>query len=69
MRHCLGVVRAAGSAVAAHLVLLPTALHPWYVVWLIPFLGVLPAPGLWYLTGAVALTYTGYTTDPSHVPA
>lgn len=64
-----GVVRAAGSVVAAHLVLLPTALHPWYVVWLVPFLGMLRAPGLWYLTGAVALSYTGYTAEPSHVPA
>ncbi|MFB3818450.1 MAG: glycosyltransferase 87 family protein [Candidatus Methylomirabilales bacterium] len=64
-----GVARAAGSVIAAHLVLLPTALHPWYVVWLVPFLGMMPAPGLWYLTGAVALSYTGYTAEPSHVPA
>ena len=60
---------ACGTAVGAYLLLLPSSIHPWYVVWLIPFLVVLPEPGWWYLTGAVAISYVAYATDPARVPA
>ncbi len=60
---------ATGIAVGAYLLLLPSSIHPWYVVWLIPFLVVVPEPGWWYLTGAVALSYVAYTADPARVPA
>lgn len=60
---------ATGIAVGAYLLLLPSSIHPWYVVWLIPFLVVLPEPGWWYLSAAVALSYVAYTEDPARVPA
>ena len=44
-----------GFAFAA---LLAPALHPWYVVWLIPCLCFWRPPALVWLTGAVVLAYT-----------
>jgi alpha-1,6-mannosyltransferase len=46
--------------VSAYFVLLPTSLHPWYLVWLVPFLCFYPSPGWLYLSGAVALSYLKY---------
>ncbi len=66
LRQCMA---ASGFAVGAYLLLLPSSIHPWYVVWLIPFLVVLPERGWWYLTGAVAVSYVAYTADPARVPA
>ena len=60
---------ASGIAVGAYLLLLPSSIHPWYIVWLVPFLVVLPEPGWWYLTGAVAISYVAYAADPARVPA
>jgi hypothetical protein len=62
------LMAACGVAVGSYLLLLPSSIHPWYVVWLVPFLVVLPEPGWWYLTGAVALSYVAYTADPARVP-
>jgi hypothetical protein len=59
---------ACGTAVGAYLLLVPSTIHPWYVVWLIPFLVVLPGPGWWYLTASVALSYLAYTGGPVGVP-
>ncbi len=59
---------ACGMAVGAYLLLVPSTIHPWYVVWLIPFLVVLPGPGWWYLTAGVALSYLAYTGGPVRVP-
>lgn len=58
-----------GIAVGAYLLLVPSSIHPWYVVWLIPFLIVLRTPGWWYLTVGVALSYVAYAEDPARVPA
>lgn len=62
------IARAGGWAVAAYLLLVPATMHPWYVVWLIPFLCALPVAGGWYLSGAVVLSYAGYTVEPHQVP-
>jgi hypothetical protein len=62
------LMTASGVAVGSYLLLVPSSIHPWYVVWLIPFLAVLPAPGWWYLTAAVAISYVAYTADPARVP-
>lgn len=59
---------ACGGAVGAFLLLVPSTIHPWYVVWLIPFLVVLPAPGWWYLSVAVVLSYVAYAGGPVVVP-
>jgi hypothetical protein len=55
-----GVFAAGFAAVAAYLVLVPTAVHPWYVLWILPFVAVTPAPGWLWLTGAVSLSYLAY---------
>ena len=59
---------ACGMAVGAYLLLVPSTIHPWYVVWLVPFLAVLSGPGWWYLTAGVALSYVAYTGGPVRVP-
>ncbi|HEU4369515.1 MAG TPA: glycosyltransferase 87 family protein [Methylomirabilota bacterium] len=64
-----GVFAAGFAAVAAYLVLVPTALHAWYVVWMVPFLAVRPAPGWLWFTGAVALSYLDYAWKPALFPA
>ena len=42
-RHdAIGLWRATALAVGAYVLLVPTAMHPWYVLWVVPFL-LLPA--------------------------
>jgi hypothetical protein len=62
------LAQACGAAVGAYLLLVPSTIHPWYVVWLIPFLVVLPGPGWWYLTAGVALSYVAYAGGAVRVP-
>ena len=40
----------------AHLLLSPT-LHPWYLLWVLPFLPFFPSPAWIYLSGASLLAY------------
>lgn len=55
-----GVFAAGFAAVAAWLLLAPTALHAWYVMWMLPFLAVVPSAAWLWLTGAVTLSYLKY---------
>ncbi|HET7853475.1 MAG TPA: glycosyltransferase family 87 protein [Candidatus Methylomirabilis sp.] len=54
--------------VSAYLLLLPTSLHPWYVIWILPFLCVFPTWGWLYLSGAVAFSYMKYLLEPEVLP-
>ncbi|MBI4588378.1 MAG: DUF2029 domain-containing protein [Candidatus Rokubacteria bacterium] len=63
-----GVFRAGMAAVAAYLILVPTAMHPWYAVWILPFLAVRPSSAWLWFTGAVTLSYLGYAYRPVLVP-
>ena len=45
---------------SAYLVLLPTSFHPWYLVWLLPFLCLYPTWGWLYLSGTVSLSSLEY---------
>ncbi len=63
-----GVFRAGMAAVAAYLVLVPTAMHPWYAVWILPFLTVRPSPAWLWFTGAVAFSYLNYPWRPTGSP-
>jgi alpha-1,6-mannosyltransferase len=63
-----GACRAAALSVAAYLLLVPTAMHPWYVVWLIPFLCVWPWPAWVHFSGAVVLSYVSYVVAPAPIP-
>jgi len=49
-------VRATFALLALHLMLAPT-LHPWYVLWVLPFLPLLPNPAWVSLSGLVFLAY------------
>jgi alpha-1,6-mannosyltransferase len=55
-----GIFMAGFAAVAAWLLLVPTALHAWYVMWIVPFLAVVPSVAWVWLTGAVSLSYLKY---------
>ncbi|MBM3276936.1 MAG: hypothetical protein FJY95_02480 [Candidatus Handelsmanbacteria bacterium] len=48
--------RGAFAVLGAYLLLTPT-LHPWYLVWVLPFLALFPSPAWLYLSGAVFLAY------------
>jgi hypothetical protein len=63
-----GVLRAGGAAVAAYLVLIPTALHPWYAVWILPFVALAPSAAWLWFTGAVPLSYLAYVWLPADFP-
>jgi len=51
--------------VAGTITLFTLTLHPWYLLWLVPFLAIQPRPAWLYLSGAVAVSYTFYVTAPS----
>lgn len=54
---------------ALYLVTLPTAFHPWYALWLVPWLCFTPHPaGLW-LTAALPLSYLKYGAAGGVLPA
>ncbi|MGH7534665.1 MAG: glycosyltransferase family 87 protein, partial [Gemmatimonadales bacterium] len=63
-----GVFRAGMAAAAAYLVLVPTAMHAWYAVWILPFLTVQASAAWLWFTGAVALSYLKYAWEPAGFP-
>ncbi len=63
-----GLWRASTLAVGSYLLLVPTAMHPWYVMWVVPFLCVHPSPAWLYFSGAVALSYMSYVVKPAPLP-
>lgn len=63
-----GVFQAAMAAVAAYLVLVPTAMHAWYAVWILPFLAIHRSPAWFWFTGTVPLSYLKYAWDPVGLP-
>jgi hypothetical protein len=63
-----GVFAAGYAAAGAYLVLVPTALHAWYVLWIIPFLAVRPAFSWLWLSGAVTVSYLDYAWRPAAFP-
>lgn len=54
--------------VMTFLLLLPTAVHPWYALWLVPFLAIRPsAAGVW-LIGTLPLSYLKYDAPGELMP-
>lgn len=51
-------------ALAAALLFAPTV-HPWYVIWILPFLCISPNPAWIYFSGAVVLSYAIYWVGPT----
>lgn len=55
-----GIFRVGMGAAAAYLVLVPTAMHAWYALWILPFATVRPSPAWLWWSGAVSLSYLTY---------
>jgi hypothetical protein len=73
IRHTLqedgpGIFRAGLAAIGAYLLLMPTTLHPWYVLWMVPLLAVSLSAGWLWFTGAVAISYLHYAWYPEPFP-
>ena len=64
-----GLPRAGMAAVGAYLALVPTAMHPWYAVWMVPFLCLAPSLAWLYFSGAVSLSYVAFLVAPHPLPA
>ncbi len=64
-----GVWRATALAVSAYVLLVPTAMHPWYVLWIVPFLCLNPSVAALFFTGAVTLSYVQYMVVPETLPS
>ena len=56
-------------ALLAIYILFARTVHAWYLTALIPFLCLVPEPGLLWLTGAVALSYLKYLDPAGRMPA
>jgi alpha-1,6-mannosyltransferase len=63
-----GLTRAGALAVATYLLLVPTSVHPWYALWMVPFLCFRPWPAWLYFSGAVSLSYLSYVVKPAPIP-
>ena len=63
-----GLWRASMLAVGSYLLLVPTAMHPWYVMWVVPFLCVRLSPAWLWFSGAVTLSYIAYVVAPAPLP-
>jgi hypothetical protein len=50
------------------LVTFSQTVHPWYLVWVLPFLAIRPSVPWLYLSGAVVLSYVKYTDDALRMP-
>lgn len=57
-----------GAIALAYLVFLPTAAHPWYALWLVPFMTVRLVPaGLW-IAATLPLSYLKYGAPGDEMP-
>lgn len=54
--------------ISAYLLLVPSSLHPWYVVWLVPCLCFYPSWVWLYFSGVVSLSYLQYLEVPQVLP-
>jgi alpha-1,6-mannosyltransferase len=63
-----GTAEAAALAAGAYLLLVPTSMHPWYVMWIVPFLVLTRSPAWLYFSGAVTLSYLKYVVEPAPFP-
>jgi hypothetical protein len=63
-----GTWEAAALAAGAYLLLVPTSMHPWYVLWLVPFLAVTRSQAWLYFSGAVTLSHLKYVVEPAPFP-
>ena len=63
-----GIVGAGRAAAGAYLALVPTAMHPWYALWILPFVTLAPSAAWVWFSGAVSLSYLAYASQPEAFP-
>jgi alpha-1,6-mannosyltransferase len=63
-----GMTAAGTLAVGSYLLLVPTSMHPWYVLWMVPFLCFPSWPAWLYFSGSVSLSYLSYVVEPAPMP-
>ena len=56
------------ALIGLYLLTLPTAFHPWYALWLVPWLCVRPQPAWLWLVAALPLSYLKYATVDGVMP-
>ncbi len=74
---CLAVARrpgadrfaAARTLALAFVLLLPTAVHPWYALWLVPLAALAPSPAAIWIAGLLPLSYLKYVAPGELMPA
>ena len=60
--------RLAAHVALAFVLLVPTAMHPWYALWLVALITISPHPaGIW-VVGLLPLSYIKYGTVGEHMP-
>ena len=64
-----GLWRATAPTVGAYVLLVPTAMHPSYVLWAVTFLCFRPSTAVLFFSGAVTLFYTQYLVEPQTLPS
>jgi hypothetical protein len=68
-RDAAGLWRATAPTVGAYVLLVPTAMHPSYVLWAVTFLCFRPSTAVLFFSGAVTLFYTQYLVEPQTLPS
>lgn len=61
-------VRGARTIALAFVLLLPTAIHPWYAVWLVPLIALEPTPAALWIVGVLPLSYLKYAAAGNVMP-
>jgi hypothetical protein len=64
----VSALRSSYYLVSLQIVLTAASLHPWYVIWIIPFLAFFPSPAWFYLSFAVCLSYLAYGSPGEILP-
>ncbi len=64
----LQVIRYAYLLVGLLIILMPASLHPWYVIWLLPFLVFYPAAAWLIFSCTVSLSYLKYVSPQGIMP-
>jgi len=57
------------AVIGLYLLTLPTAFHPWYALWLVPWLCIRPRAAWLWLIAALPLSYLKYATPDGVMPA
>ena len=57
------------AVIGLYLLTLPTAFHPWYALWLVPWLCIRPRAAWWWLLATLPLSYLKYASPDGVMPA